>query len=543
MIFVFLGQIAILGELPSNGCTMKKYTWAFLIIFSAFLLFLLAYTFFRFQDRHPDYHLNISYKNFDEKEILVGFSKVDITPLNFDTWTDQNQNARYEPKAGDSFHDLNKNGKFDPIWLAGFHQNRPASGVNDPLWARTMVIENGEFRLAFCVIDMISFGNDEVISLRKRILEEMGIDYLIVSSTHVHSSPDLMGMYGPSAYKRGVNPEYLEFVNEGILKSVELATKESRPAKFKAFKEEEKAKPLVGDTRDPQIFDAELRILQVLDKENGLTLGTLLNWGNHPETLWSNNTLISSDFPHYFRKYVEEGIVWKDSLYLNGLGGIAIFANGALGGLMTTHPSIGIMHPYSGEIFEEANDQKIDAQGMALAKIVLEMIQVDDGISFGNAGLQVEARTVELPLDNSLFWLGAWTGIFDRGFIKWGHIRSELAAWQLGPVSFVHFPGELYPEILNGGIEAPDGADFGIAPVEVPAIRSQMPGTIKFFNGMSNDMIGYIIPKSQWDEKAPFTYGLPDRPYGEINSLGPETAPILHKNILEILNNFTSNKP
>ena len=52
---------------------------------------------------------------------------------------------------------------------------------------------------------------------------------------------------------------------------------------------------------------------------------------------------------------------------------------------------------------------------------------------------------------------------------------------------------------------------------------------------MSNDMIGYIVPKSQWDVKPPFTYYYKERPYGEINSLGPETAPKIHAEVLGIL--------
>jgi hypothetical protein len=115
-------------------------------------------------------------------------------------------------------------------------------------------------------------------------------------------------------------------------------------------------------------------------------------------------------------------------------------------------------------------------------------------------------------MDNQLFHLAAYLGIFDRGFTKWKHIRSEVSAWKLGPATFVHVPGELYPEILHGGIESPVGGDFGIDPVEVPTIQSQIPGQFKFFAGMSNDMIGYIIPKSQWDEKAPFTYSNQKRP-------------------------------
>ena len=52
---------------------------------------------------------------------------------------------------------------------------------------------------------------------------------------------------------------------------------------------------------------------------------------------------------------------------------------------------------------------------------------------------------------------------------------------------------------------------------------------------MSNDMIGYIIPKSLWDVKPPFTYGNNKRPYGEINSLGPETGPTIHRDVLVVL--------
>ena len=53
--------------------------------------------------------------------------------------------------------------------------------------------------------------------------------------------------------------------------------------------------------------------------------------------------------------------------------------------------------------------------------------------------------------------------------------------------------------------------------------------------GLANDEIGYIVPKSQWDAKAPYTYGRDSRPYGEVNSLGPETAPLIHKNIKAML--------
>ena len=60
-----------------------------------------------------------------------------------------------------------------------------------------------------------------------------------------------------------------------------------------------------------------------------------------------------------------------------------------------------------------------------------------------------------------------------------------------------------------------------------PAIYAQLKGKHKMLIGLGNDEIGYVIPKRQWDEKPPFCYGLKKAQYGESNSTGPDTAPIL----------------
>lgn len=163
--------------------------------------------------------------------------------------------------------------------------------------------------------------------------------------------------------------------------------------------------------------------------------------------------------------------------------------------------------------------------------------------TFSKLDLRLKAKSFAIPLDNKLFQLAAVIGIFDRGFVSWKKIRSEIAIWELGPASFLHVPGELYPEILHGGIESPEGADFGIEPVEMPAINALTSGQFRFFGGISNDMIGYIIPKSQWDVEPPYTYDYEDRPYGEINSVGPETAPILHQELKSLLQDFYKKNP
>ena len=147
----------------------------------------------------------------------------------------------------------------------------------------------------------------------------------------------------------------------------------------------------------------------------------------------------------------------------------------------------------------------------------------------------MQAKTFLLPFSNKMFRLGAVAGILNRGMTKKWQVRTEIAAWKIGPASFLSIPGEIYPEIVNGGIEAPEGRDFSIQPLEIPPLREKMTGKYKFVFGMANDELGYIIPKSEWDNEAPWIYGEKEL-YGEENSLGPETAPIIYKTASELLN-------
>ena len=80
-------------------------------------------------------------------------------------------------------------------------------------------------------------------------------------------------------------------------------------------------------------------------------------------------------------------------------------------------------------------------------------------------------------------------------------------------------PGEIYPELVNGGITRYEGADFPDAPFE-PALRSHLRSRYQFIFGLANDEIGYIIPKAEWDNQPPWLQNKPDHWYGEINSAG-----------------------
>jgi hypothetical protein len=202
---------------------------------------------------------------------------------------------------------------------------------------------------------------------------------------------------------------------------------------------------------------------------------------------------------------------------------------------MTTSPSIAVEDPLTGIRYSEPSFEKARAQGSQLALTALGMLKGNQVEEVDRGVIELQARTIRLPLDNPVFRLGVLLGIMDRGFSGWMQLRSEVSALTLGPISFICVPGEIYPEIVEGGIEAPRGRDFEIEPVEVPPLRSLMPGTYRFVIGLANDEIGYIIPKSEWDDEPPYLYGSQEGLYGEITSTGPEAGPIIHRELRDLL--------
>lgn len=517
---------------------MKKWVIRLLITVLVAIGALLIYVYSNLRDRHPGYELDLQIRSEKPGPLWIGFAAVPITPHIQDTWVDADGDAYYDESKGDHYVDGNNNGQFDPFWLAGFQNRRPANGVHDDLWARTIVMDDGQTRVALVVLDVIGFFHDDLVDVRDLIPDSSGVDYTVVASTHNHEAPDLLGLWGPSHFQSGVNKEYLAFVKEKAVQSVVDAASRLRPARLRITQDLLGARELVNDTRLPHVYDAGLRCLQAIDTETDETLGILVAWADHPETLWSQNLLITSDFPHFLRLALEDGIEQDGRLVQAGLGGTAVFVNGAIGGLMTTDDDLAVSDPFSKEVFIEPSFEKARAQGNRLALLVLQSLEAPGAELIEEGRIHLRAKTIDVPLDNMLFRIGASLGVIDRGLSGWMKLRSEVAVFTLGPLSFLFVPGEIYPEIIEGGVEAPEGRDFEIEPIEVPALRNQMPEKYKFVFGMANDEIGYIIPKSEWDEKPPYLYGAAKSPYGEINSPGPETGPIIHRELLELLSDL-----
>ena len=207
---------------------------------------------------------------------------------------------------------------------------------------------------------------------------------------------------------------------------------------------------------------------------------------------------------------------------------------------MTSGPNDPIYDPVMERMIIKPSHIKARAYGYSLANSVIDAYHAGDFVPSSKPSITVHSTEIELGLENFMLSLGTLLGIIDTD-LKFSLIPpfvrylSEVAFIQLGDASIIGIPGELYPEIAIGGIENPEGADYVIAPQEVPHLRSQLPGKLNLMVNLANDAIGYIIPKSEWDDDPPWIYGEEEETYGEVVSLGPNTGPIIHENIVKLI--------
>jgi hypothetical protein len=429
--------------------------------------------------------------------LLCGFAEVDVTPALSDK----------------------------PVFIAGFGFNRRATAVHDPIMARVVVIKHGDTKVAIVSVDLVGLFYPQVERIRAGL---PGFTYVLVSSTHNHEGPDSLGLWGANPFTRGSDPEYLRMVEKRIIGAVSKADDGTRPVTARIGRIA--APELLRDSREPYLKHDELVAIEFRDGD-GKPVGVVVQWNCHPETLDSANTKISADFvagtvAHLKRKHA----------------GAVVYLTGTVGGLMT---SLDVpVKSADGRDLADGTFEKTERYGQLVG------MAADKALESAKAArltpLAVRRRPLFLPIANKRFLLGSKLGVVDRPAYLWTGdsakadttqasgfeqpvcLKTEVAWLRLGELDIVAIPGEVYPELVLGRVQDPvdPGADFPEAPVE-PGLYAQLKGPYRMIVGLANDEIGYIIPKRQWDEKPPYCYGRKSAQYGEINSLGPETAPLL----------------
>jgi hypothetical protein len=512
--------------------------------------------------------------------LKAGVGAVTITPTCWETWEDVDGNGEYKTTTdeyfdcgcdrlceGDEGYPGPDEGEgdddFQAVWMAGFGNGRAAQTVHDDLWARAVVLEQGSTRVALVSVDLVGWFYDDVVETRAQLAEAgVEVDYVLVSATHDHEAPDTVGMWGRRLGATGYQEDYAQLVRSATVEaitdavtSLEEVTTLTVGAVDSSVYHAQGTYNVVDDSRDPVVLDEEVKAAHFAGASGTIT--TLINWGNHPEVLGGDNLHITSDFAHYLREGVEDGVTWS-TRQTPGLGGTAIYVQGMVGGLMTPlHTTV--MDP-DGNSWRENTFEKAEATGKLVAEMAMDAVATGDVIA--GPKLSIASTVVTFPIENIGFQAMFLTGVLDRnahgydpdrplGLDNIPYTNTEIALIRVGDWTLLSVPGELFPEVAIGGydgshINAP-GIDLvsptnenppalDEAPVG-PYLMDDMATKHAWIIGLGNDELGYMIPPYDFelDDLSPYIGQAPGDHYEETNSLGPETVPIVEEAAARLL--------
>ncbi len=131
-------------------------------------------------------------------EIKAGAFAMDVTPLKF------------------------------PISMNGNMQDAPAKRAADPLHARCLVLDDGQTRIAFVVVDNCVIRRELMDDAKQRASKLTGIptERMLISATHAHSCPTVTG-----AFQSEPVEEYVEFLTDRIAAGIKQANDHLAPAR------------------------------------------------------------------------------------------------------------------------------------------------------------------------------------------------------------------------------------------------------------------------------------------------------------------------
>ncbi|NBR04736.1 MAG: hypothetical protein EBT92_03095 [Planctomycetes bacterium] len=461
--------------------------------------------------------------------IMTGLVFILVAPKNSETKQTSNEKLEVGFSKGDATPKIGNK----PVYIAGFGHNRKAEGVSDPIFIRAMVLKTEGKKYAFVSADLIGLFKEQVDDIRKELKD---FENVMFSCTHSHEGPDTLGLWGQTPFQSGTDPDYLLYLQKIAVSTIREAAKNLTECdtEIAAISIPE----LLHDGRPPIVKMDELLSLKFNNTNTKTALGIVLFWHCHPETLGSGNKKLSSDFVGYTVKEIMKQTQAE-----------AIVFTGAVGGLMTSL-KVSIKND-QGQNLNDGTYEKTERYGQLLANASLNSLRKAKAINL--TPIVVRKKEILLPVDNPIYRLAKQMGVFKREIIDWDlqlnkhaslnqreekhpAAKTEVSVISLGELGIGCIPGEIYPELLLGKVatKPEKEADYQDAPTEYDWFQKwKMP--YKTVIGLANDEIGYILPKKQWDEKPPFAYGSKSAPYGEINSLGPDTAFLIANAFKELL--------
>jgi len=334
----------------------------------------------------------------------------------------------------------------------------------DDLWVRAMVLKEKDTSIAIVGCDFLGFPKVLGDRVRDQV-KAIPAENILIGVTHTHSAPDMYGFPNESG-SFAIDLKYVDWVCKQMANATNDALDNLQPASLRIATDEAQGR-IAFNYYAPDLYDPRCSVLQAVDQEDK-PIVTLVNYAIHPEVLGPDQGICSPDIMGPFYKRIEERT-----------GGMAIFMNGAQGGMVTAD----VRDPETDEHIQTWEEcQRI---GNLLADEALRII--DDAPLQQTPRLECHARTFTFPIDSEL--LGTILEVSPLGYEANadGSISTQVNLINLGNAQILTIPAEALPNIGY-------------------YLKRKMHGEHNLLFGLTNDAFGYILAKVDWNSFERYNY-------------------------------------
>lgn len=376
----------------------------------------------------------------------------------------------------------------------GVGPGHPATAKQGELYARAMVFQHGETKVAVVQLDLLGFPS--VLCARVyKLVPQIPAENILIGSTHTHSAPDCYGFPGLDGKTSG-DLKYMDFVCNQAAIAIGQALDNLRPAHLKIATSEAKGK-IAYNFYAPELYDPRMSVIQAVTPA-GKTIGTLVNYAIHPEVLGSGLGIVSPDLVGPLCDKLE-----------TDLGGMGMFMNGAQGGMVTADNRL--LDRPSDPLKAKWRDARTWEECIRIGQLLASEAEriVKNAEPQIDPGLSCQAQQVKFPVDSDLMWLIIVSSPLKYPYNKDKSISARMNLVNIGNAQILTIPGEALPNIGY-------------------YLKRHMKGDNNLLFGLTNDAFGYILTKVDFNSFQRYEYV-------SRTSLGEMTGEILIENALKLI--------
>lgn len=236
-----------------------------------------------------------------------------------------------------------------PMWGYGARHDALSKGVRDPLYAKAVVIDVGEDKLAIVGLDLgRSPDKESMAKIREAVRKDSGVNYLLISGSHTHHGPvlELKDEPGKGGEKYPYAVQYVTELEGKLIDCINEAASKVEDARIGWGSKDVYMNRNRHTEIKPKPVDTELSVIRI-DDASGEPVAVIVNYAAHPTNLPTMDLRYSAEYPGAMMNEVERAMDTN-----------CVFMQGAAGDMSCS---------------KTEETQTIDAFGKALAEHVIEV--------------------------------------------------------------------------------------------------------------------------------------------------------------------------